>query len=155
MIATSTGVYGDTEETFFSKLVNQNIDVFIDIRQRRGVRGSKYKFVNSTYLQNKLKELGIEYQYIKDLAPTYKIREQQKADDIKNHTTKSLRTCLGHQFITIYQTEILYPFDFTPLIAEMTGKKVIFFCVEEHHSACHRSLVLEHLEKLGINCYHF
>jgi len=40
------GVYNSTEKEFFDKLTKNNIDTFCDIRQRRGVRGSKYAFVN-------------------------------------------------------------------------------------------------------------
>lgn len=54
------GVYGTTEEEFFKKLQNYNINLFCDIRQRRGVRGKKYSFVNSIRLQNKLKELNLD-----------------------------------------------------------------------------------------------
>ena len=64
------GVYNSTEQQFFSKLIDNNIDTFCDIRQRRGVRGSEYAFVNSNYLQTKLNELDIKYAHILDLAPT-------------------------------------------------------------------------------------
>lgn len=47
------GVYGATEETFFKKLVENNIDTLLDIRRRRGVRGLKYSYVNSNKLQEK------------------------------------------------------------------------------------------------------
>ncbi len=40
------GVYGSTGNEFFQKLIDNNIDTFCDIRQRRGVRGAKYAFVN-------------------------------------------------------------------------------------------------------------
>ena len=43
------GVYGSTENSFFEKLAQSRIDLFCDIRQRRGVRGSQYKYVNSNY----------------------------------------------------------------------------------------------------------
>ena len=43
------GVYNSSETHFFDKLKNNHIDVFCDIRQRRGVRGRKYAFVNSLY----------------------------------------------------------------------------------------------------------
>ena len=68
------GVYNSTEDSFFGKLTKNHIDMFCDIRQRRGVRGSLYRYVNSNYLQAKLKELGINYTYIKELAPTSEIR---------------------------------------------------------------------------------
>lgn len=75
MIATATGVYGNTEDEFFRKILNEQITLFVDVRQRRGMRGSQYAFANSTYLQNKLKELGIKYVHIKALAPTISIRD--------------------------------------------------------------------------------
>ena len=60
------GVYNSDEQSYFDKLINSDIDLFLDIRQRRGIRGSQYKYVNSNYLQARLKELGIEYLYIKE-----------------------------------------------------------------------------------------
>ena len=75
------GVYASTEESFFNKLTDNKIDVFCDIRQHRGVRGSKYSYVNIRYLQEKLTQLGINYVYAKELAPTTEIREKQHAED--------------------------------------------------------------------------
>ena len=57
------GVYGSSEEEFFGKLTESQIDLFCDIRQRRGVRGRQYSFVNSNHLQKKLSDLGIGYLY--------------------------------------------------------------------------------------------
>jgi hypothetical protein len=39
------GVYGSTEKDFFEKLIENRIDTFCDIRQRRGVRGRLNIFV--------------------------------------------------------------------------------------------------------------
>ena len=89
------GVYNSTEDAYFDKLIKNNIDLFCDIRQRRGVRGSQYKYVNSNYLQMKLSEFGIKYRYIKDLSPTNEIRQKQKdADKLNNETKKKLRDSL-------------------------------------------------------------
>ena len=52
------GVYGKTEDEFFRALEDNGIELFIDIRARRGMRGSKYSFVNSSYLQAELNENG-------------------------------------------------------------------------------------------------
>ncbi|MBS4031080.1 MAG: DUF488 family protein [Clostridiales bacterium] len=81
-----------------SKLQNNNIDLFIDIRIRRGMRGSKYSFVNSTYLQKKLKMLGVDYLHCKELAPTDEIRALQKGEDKKNNVIKYLRIFLPFPF---------------------------------------------------------
>lgn len=149
------GVYNSTEEEFFSKLINNKIQFFCDIRQRRGVRGSLYKFVNSNYLQIKLHELGIQYRYIKELAPTNEIREKQKIADKLNHETKKQRTHLGFIFEREYKKQIMDKFNFDNFLKEFSlveDTNIVFFCVEEHASACHRSLVAQKAcEILNIN----
>lgn len=149
------GVYNSTEESYFQKLVENKIDVFCDIRQRRGVRGSQYKYVNSLYLQNKLSELGIKYIYIKELAPTNEIRQKQKHADKLNNETKKLRNSLGDVFVKEYKNQILNKFDFGALVNELNevcAQNPVFFCVEEKAEACHRSLVAKALsDKIGAN----
>lgn len=147
------GVYNSTEDSYFKKLVANNIDLFCDIRQRRGVRGSKYKYVNSNYLQSKLSTLNIKYQYLKDLAPTSKIRQMQKDADKLNGETKKQRTTLGNVFQREYNNQILSKFDFEEFasqLEEMGVKSIVFFCVEENSKACHRSLVAEELSKITL-----
>src|ERR1700712_2283107 len=106
------GVYNSSEENFFEKLLKNNIDTFCDIRQRRGVRGAKYSFVNSNKLQEKLADLGISYGHILDLAPTQEIRELQKIADFKNKELKSERQKLGGTFVINYNDKILSKFNF-------------------------------------------
>lgn len=144
------GVYNLTEEAFFEKLKANQIDVFCDIRQRRGVRGAKYSFVNSKRLQNRLKELNINYVYVPDLAPTSQIRELQKIVDKKNGELKSERKNLGDVFVKEYKSRILKNFDLNELISKfelVLAKRIVLFCVEELATACHRSLVAEELMK--------
>lgn len=144
------GVYNSTETEFFSKLKNHEIELFCDIRQRRGVRGAQYKFVNSLYLQSKLKNMGIKYIYVKALAPTSNIREKQKQADIVNKETKKQRKELGIVFKQEYSSQILNSFDFNEFVDELTAmnaKRVVLFCVEENAKACHRSLVAKELSQ--------
>jgi uncharacterized protein (DUF488 family) len=148
------GVYNSTEKEFFDKLLNNNIDTFCDIRQRRGVRGSKYSFVNSKRLQNKLQDLGIEYIHYLDLAPTKEIRELQKQADLNNQELKRDRKNLGQVFIKEYKNKIINYFNFIEFLEELktsNANNIILFCVEESHKAGHRSLVAEKLS----NEYHF
>ena len=140
------GVYGSTEDSFYNKLSQNNIDTFCDIRQRRGVRGIQYKYVNSTYLQDKLCKMGIRYLYIKELAPTKEIRQKQKDADKFNNETKRQRTSLGPIFAKEYCEQILDKFDIDNLIHELKNRdaqNIVLFCVEEYTEACHRSLVAE------------
>lgn len=147
------GVYNSTELQFFNKLTENHIDTFCDIRQRRGVRGRDYAFVNSKYLQNKLAEMDIKYGHIIELAPTSEIREKQKQADIINGERKRDRTKLGNTFIQEYKKHI-QNYDFDALITHLDtigADKVVFFCVEEFASACHRSIVAQELH----NRYNF
>lgn len=142
------GAYNSTEDSYFDKLIKNHIDLFCDIRQRRGVRGSQYKYVNSNYLQMKLSEFGIKYRYIKELSPTNEIRQKQKDVDKLNKETKKQRHILGSVFKNEYCNQILNTFDFDSFILELQAqdvKNVVFFCVEEHSEACHRSLVAQKL----------
>ena len=145
------GVYGTTQDDYFTKLTNAKIDLFCDIRQRRGVRGKEYSFVNSTKLQKKLSELNIQYIHIKELAPTKEIRNKQKQDDIKSNVLKRDRNTLGDKFIFEYNQNIINNFDFNGLIKYFKEKNclnIAFFCVEEKAKACHRSLVANQVEIL-------
>lgn len=145
------GVYGSTEESFFGKLQEHQIDTFCDIRQRRGVRGAKYAYVNSNRLQARLAELNIQYGYVQALAPTKEIRELQKKADAKEGVLKRERTQLGEVFKAEYERQILSQFDFDHFfdqLEEAGARKVILFCVEEQPAACHRSIVGEKLEEI-------
>lgn len=151
------GVYNSTEQEYFDKLTRHNIDTFCDIRQRRGVRGAKYAFVNSKRLQNKLNELDINYIYVPELAPTTEIRELQKDADKKQGELKKDRNTLGKIFKVAYKDRIISQFDFQAFIKileEKEAQRVVFFCVEEKPEACHRSVVTDKLSKLGYSITH-
>ncbi len=142
------GVYNSTEKEFFDKLTKNNIDTFCDIRQRRGVRGAKYSFVNSNRLQQKLNELEIKYGYVPELAPTSDIRGLQKEIDIEKGELKRERHELGKVFVIEYKNKILKNFDFETFIEKLEqvgANRVAFFCVEEFPEACHRSIVTDRL----------
>ncbi len=142
------GVYNSTEAEFFDKLSQNNIDTFCDIRQRRGVRGAKYSFVNSSRLQERLNELGINYGYISNLAPTTEIRELQKEIDIERGELKRERQVLGQVFVIEYKNKVLKKFNFENFLDNLNNinaNKIALFCVEEYPEACHRSIVAEKL----------
>jgi len=143
------GVYHSSEKEFFDKLVHHRIDTFLDIRQRRGVRGAQYAFVNSTRLQQRLKELDIRYGYIEKLAPTTAIRELQKQIDLEKGELKTQRQELGKVFVIEYKNRILKNFNFETFLEALDkegASKIALFCVEERPEACHRSIVAEKLQ---------
>jgi len=144
------GVYNSTEDLFFNKLIDNNIDTFCDIRLRRGVRGAKYSFVNSTKLQQKLFRLGLKYEHCIELAPTNEIRDFQKNEDKINSQNKRDRQVLGETFIKEYKDKILDKFElksFLEKLEDSGSKNIVFFCVEEHNIACHRSILTNEIEQ--------
>jgi len=144
------GVYGFTKESFFDALQLAEIDTFIDIRQRRGVRGSTYAFANSQRLQARLAELNIHYIHLKELAPTLAIRQMQDKADKASKTPKRKRTTLGQVFIDAYHSQILDHFDPQILLDQLppNAQTITLFCVERQPAACHRSLVAQKLHEI-------
>jgi uncharacterized protein (DUF488 family) len=139
------GAYNTSEEDFFGKLKKHQIDTFCDIRQRRGIRGSRYTFANSQRLQARLKEIGIHYMHIEQLAPTTPIRQMQHHTEHGSHS-------LPEDYKQAYQKEILDNFNFRAFLTFLNQKdarRVALFCVEENYQTCHRSLVAERLEQMG------
>ncbi|GIQ57952.1 hypothetical protein Flavo103_10880 [Flavobacterium collinsii] len=138
------GVYNSSEDAFFKKLTDNKIDTFIDIRQRRGVRGAKYSFVNSIKLQNKLTDLNIKYIHHLDLAPSTEVRNLQKIADLQNNNLKKDREELNDTFIDAFEKVILKKFDLKSFIDNLetnNSLNIVLFCVEENSNACHRSIV--------------
>ena len=151
------GVYGFDRDSFFRALLDAQVDTFCDIRRRRGMRGAEYAFVNSTRLQQELQQLGIRYIYIKDLAPSQNIRNQQKIADKLNKQAKRTRKTLEQTFIAAYETECLSTFDPADFMQRVgSGAKVIsLFCVERDPLACHRSLAAKKIaHDLNISVEH-
>jgi len=145
------GVYGSSENEFFNRLTEKKIDTFVDIRQRRGVRGSEYAFANAQRLQRKLESLSIKYLHELGLAPTTAMREAQYRADDENRVTKRKREHLADEYKKRYTNEILSKFDLKNFIEELGkagAKKIVLFCVEKSAAACHRSLVTDKIEKL-------
>ena len=141
------GGYGYTETSFLAALKEANVGAFVDIRQRRGMRGSKYAFLNSERLQSSMQQAGIRYLHVKELAPTSSIRGVQKDADKEASVSKQKRTQLSDDFVEAYKREILATFDsarFDEIVGADTAV-VALFCVESRPEACHRSLAAQKL----------
>lgn len=143
------GGYGFTQEKFLSTLTSAKVDTFVDLRQRRGVRGAQYAFLNSTRLQDALAGAGIKYVYIPELAPPPEIRSKQKAQDAATGIAKRERTALSDEFVRAYEQEVLNKYsadDFFKVVGDGAAN-VALFCVETLPDACHRSLVAKRLSE--------
>lgn len=141
------GAYGFSEETFHQALHSAGVDLFIDIRARRGMRGSVFAFANATRLTAALDAAGIRYVHAKELAPTEAVRDAQRRADAAAGVTKRERTRLGEAFVSAYRRGCLARFDPRAFASSYIrdSRRPVLFCVEREPDACHRSLVAPEL----------
>ncbi|MFE9636920.1 DUF488 domain-containing protein [Streptomyces sp. NPDC006463] len=140
------GVYGFTADAFLETLAGGGVGLLLDLRQRRGVRGSDYSWANSARLQHALAAAGIGYRHMKELAPTTELRQLQYREDDRQGVGKRNRIVLAPEYVERYTREILDRFDLGALVADLPSRAVsALFCVERDPEACHRSLVAERL----------
>lgn len=149
------GVYGFAGERFLEELREEEVELLIDVRQRRGVRGAEYAWANSARLQEALAGAGIEYLHRKDLAPTTAMRERQYEEDARRGVGQRTRLQLAPAFRRAYQREILAGADLGALVAAMPVEgTTALLCVEREPAACHRSILAERLEREGAAVRH-
>jgi uncharacterized protein (DUF488 family) len=119
------------------------------------VRGAEYAFANSTRLQRRLGDLGIEYRHRLDLAPSAAVRQIQAVEDERLGIAKRERFGLSRAFASAYAEECLRGFDAARFVAEFpAGARICLFCVEREPTACHRSLIAERLASGGAAVRH-
>ncbi len=138
----TVGVYGATAERFLAALHEAGVRQLLDVRQRRGVRGSEYAWANSLRLQPALAEAGIEYRHERQLAPTTELRRLQYREDDRLGVGKRSRRELAAAYADRYAHEILDAVDLEPIVGAMPADGVTaLLCVERDPEGCHRSLV--------------
>lgn len=143
---TTIGVYGFDRDSFLATLGGARVELLLDIRQRRGVRGAQYAWANSQRLQDALADAGIAYEHRPELAPTTELRKLQYAVDEEAGVGKRDREELSPQFKAAYSEEILGAADLGEVLALLpAGGPAALLCVERDAEACHRSLVADRL----------
>lgn len=153
---TTIGVYCFSSETFQQTLAAADVRLLVDVRQRRGVRGSQYAWANSRRLQASLAEAGIAYRHHRELAPTTELRQLQYREDDRTGVGKRSRQRLAPEYASRYLSEILDRAPLEPLLDELPADgRAALFCVECAAAACHRSLVAERLvQRYGFEVIH-
>ncbi len=117
------------------------------MRQRRGVRGAQYAWANAHRLEDALREAGIGYQHLPELAPTTAMREAQYEADAARGEGKRSRTVISAAYTELYTEEVLDPADLDPLVRFVGRSRAALFCVERDAAACHRSLITARLAR--------
>jgi uncharacterized protein (DUF488 family) len=152
----TVGVHGSTLDRFLAALSEADVGQLIDVRQRRGVRGSEYAWANAQRLQNALAGAGIDYRHHKELAPTTELRQLQYREDARAGVGKRSRESLAPEFVERYARDVLDHVDLAAIVAEMPADSAAaLFCVEHDPEGCHRSLIAERLaEEFGFEVMH-
>jgi uncharacterized protein (DUF488 family) len=145
------GVYEYDATTFIRALDQAGVTQVIDIRQRRGVRGSEYAWANSRRLQALLADAQIGYEHHPELAPDTELRHLQYREDDRRGVGKRSRVRLSPEYIRVYTEEILDLVPLDPLVRRLPVHGIgALLCVEASAQACHRSLVARRLaERYG------
>ena len=153
---TTIGVYGFTLSTFLETLGASGVAQLLDVRQRRGVRGTEYAWANSRRLQAALAANGIDYRHHRELAPTTELRRLQYAEDDRQGVGKRNRRVLADDYVRRYTAEVLNRVALEPLASALPGSApTALMCVERDPGACHRSLIARRLdEQFGVTVEH-
>ena len=145
-VIATIGVYGFTARTFLDALLTADVRQLLDVRQRRGVRGSDYAWANSLRLQASLADTGITYHHHRELAPTTELRQLQYREDTRLGVGKRSRVELAPEYRRRYATEILDQVDLTLIVGALPSQGMgALLCVERDPKACHRSMIAERL----------
>jgi uncharacterized protein (DUF488 family) len=150
------GVYELDAPSFIEKLDSVGVTKLLDIRQRRGVRGSRYAWANAQRLQRLLAEAQIAYEHHPELAPDTELRHLQYREDDRQGVGKRSRERLAPEYIRQYTAEILDLVPLDPVVRQLPVHGIgALMCVEATARACHRSLVADRLaEGYGFEVIH-
>jgi uncharacterized protein (DUF488 family) len=140
------GVYGWAPDAWLDALRAADVRLVVDVRQRRGVRGSEYAWANAQRLEAALADAGIAYEHRKELAPTTELRQLQYSEDDRLGVGKRSRVDLAPEYVERYEREILGQVDLPPIVEGLPGTGAsVLMCVERDPEACHRSLIADRL----------
>lgn len=145
------GVYEFDGASFIRTLDTAGVTQVLDIRQRRGVRGTQYAWANSNRLQARLAEARIGYEHHPELAPDTEMRQLQYREDAHQGVGKRSRERLSPAYVRVYTEEVLDLVPLEPLVRRLPVHGIAaLMCVEAAAEACHRSLVAQRLaERFG------
>jgi uncharacterized protein (DUF488 family) len=142
----TVGVYGWTLDTWLEALSSADVRLVLDVRQRRGVRGSEYAWANAQRLEAALAEAGIAYEHRKELAPTTELRQLQYQADDRLGAGKRSRQTLAPEYVERYTRDILDRVELGPIVEGLPADGAsVLMCVERDPEACHRSLIAERM----------
>ncbi len=133
----TVGVYQSSLDDFLDKLRRHRVAMVVDVRQRR----------NSLRLQAALKQAGIQYRHVPELAPTTELRQLQYREDERLNVGKRSRVELAEEYRRRYLREVLDPVNLGAVLESLPDEATTaLLCVERDARACHRSLIAARLQ---------
>jgi len=150
------GVYGWSARAFFAALEEAGVELLVDLRRRRAVRGSELAWANAARLQAELGRHDIDYAHRLDLAPSTAMLKAQHAVDKAAGLRFRDREELSRDYVRDFERTILAELDASALAQSFgAARTVALFCVEGRPDACHRALVARRLHaELGLPVKH-
>jgi uncharacterized protein (DUF488 family) len=143
----AVGVYQSSLDDFLDKLRRNRVAMVVDVRQRRGVRGREYAWANSLRLQAAVKQAGIPYRHVPELAPTTELRQLQYREDDRLKVGKRARVELAEEYRRRYLHDVLDRVDLGAFLESLPDDATsALLCVERDARACHRSLIAARLQ---------
>jgi uncharacterized protein (DUF488 family) len=129
-------------------LTDNGVDLLVDIRRRRGVRGPEYAWANAKKLNGLLYDVHVFYEHVLELAPSTELLDFQHEIDRRGAGMRS-RAALDPQYVERYEREVLATADLEA-IAELLRpyERPALLCVEADAATCHRSLAAAALAPL-------
>ena len=129
--------YEDAElDAFLATLTHAGVRLVVDTRERAQSRRRGY---SKTALSAALRESGIDYRHLRALGTPPAIRKPYKLD----HDFAALRA--GYALHLATQAEAL-----DELAALAARQPAALLCYEHQPGECHRSLIAERLQELGL-----
>ena len=146
--AATIGVYDWTLEAWLDAPPgNTSRCRLLDVRQRRGVRGSRLRLGKFGAAAGGAGGGGDRDRHHEELAPTTELRQLQYTEDDRVGVGKRSRVELAAEYRRGYIREILDQVDLRPIVEAMPADgAAALMCVEADPEACHRSLIAERLE---------
>ena len=141
---------------FLRALRAADVRVLIDVRQRRGVRGSEYAWANSARCRRPWVRPASNTAITRSWRRPPSCGKLQYREDAKSGAGKRSRTELAPEYRDRYTSEILSQVDLAAFVASLPSDgTTALLCVERDPEACHRSLIAERLAaKHGLSVTH-
>jgi len=139
--AFSIGYEGKEPDQFLKLLTNEGIDILVDVRK------DAYSKQNMSYSEGTLSRIAaearIKYIHLPELGVDNNIRQELKST---------------HDYETYFKRYSEYlekNSDLVAFVAKLAKKNVIcLMCYEKNFKRCHRSILANKLEELGITFFH-